>query len=76
MSGVELTSPIAPLNQTEEEKQYILVVTALIRSLNLEMTGVIHRDTVTASSGGSAFWNPHIAPVLSRPVQARGVISN
>ena len=76
MSGVELTSPIASPNQTEEEKWYVLVVTASIRSLNLEMTSVILGDTLTASSEGSAFWNPHMAAVLSRPVQARGAISN
>ena len=40
MSGVEFTSPIAPSNQMEE-KWYVLVLTASIRSLNLEMTGVV-----------------------------------
>ena len=67
-SGVKLTSPITPLDQTEEEKWYILVVTALVRSLNLETTGVILRDTVTASAGGGASWNPHMAAVLSGPI--------
>ena len=38
---VKLTSPIVPPYQTEEERQYLLVVTALIRRLNLESTGVI-----------------------------------
>ena len=76
MSGVKLTSPIAPPNQMEEEKWYVLVVTTLIRSLNLETTGVILGDTVNASSEGSAFQNPHMAAVHSRPVRARGAISN
>ena len=71
MSGVKLTSTITLPNQTEEEKWYVLVVTALIRSLNLETTGVELGDTVTTSPGGSAFQNPHMAAVLSG-----GAISN
>ena len=47
MSGVMLTSPIAQPNWTEEEMWYVLVVTTSIRSLNMEMTGVILRDMVT-----------------------------
>ena len=54
-SVVKLTSPIAPTNQTEEEKWYILVVTTLVRSLNLETTSVILRDMVTTSARGRAF---------------------
>ena len=49
----------------KEEKWYVLVVTASIRRLNLEMTGVILGDTVTTLPGGSAFQNPHMAAVLS-----------
>ena len=41
MSRVKLTSPIMSLDQTEEEDWYVLVVTALIRWLNLETTDVI-----------------------------------
>ena len=52
---VEITSPIILSDQTEEERWYILVVTALVRRLNLEMTRVILRDTVTASARGVAF---------------------
>ena len=70
-SGVKLISPITLPDQTEEEKQYVLVVTASIRRLNLEMTGIILGDTVTALPGGNAFWNPHMAAVLSG-----GAISN
>ena len=40
------------------------------------MTGIILGDMVTALPRGSAFQNPHMAAVLSRPVRARGVISN
>ena len=76
MSGVKLTSPITPPNQTEEEKWYVLVVTTLIRRLNLEMTSVVLRDTVTPLPRRSAFQNPHMAAVLSRPVPARRAISN
>ena len=67
-SGVELTSPITPPNWTEEEKWYILVVTTLVRSLNLEMTDIILGDTMTASAGGGAFQNSHMAAVLSGPI--------
>ena len=76
MSGVELTSPITSPNWMEEEKWYVLVVTTSIRSLNFEMASVVLGDIVTTSSEGSAFWNPHIAAVLPRPVRAMGVISN
>ena len=65
MSGVNMTSPITPPNQTEEERWYVLVVTTLIRRLNLEMTGVTLRDTVTTPSRGIDVQNPHIAAVLS-----------
>ena len=41
------------------------VVTALIRRLNLEMTGVVLGDTVTALPDRSAFQNPCMAAVLS-----------
>ena len=44
---VKLTSPIITSNQTKEERWYMLVVTALVRRLNLEATRVVLRDTVT-----------------------------
>ena len=75
-SVIELASPIVPPDQTEEERQYMLVVTALVRRLNLETTGAILRDTVTTSAGGVAFQNPHMAAVLSRPIQEIRVIGN
>ena len=48
---------------------------ALMRSLDLETTGVILRDMVTASAGGGAFWNPHMAAVLQGPIRERRVIN-
>ena len=60
---VKLTSPIIPSDQTEEERWYMLVVTASVRRLNLDVTGVILRDTVTTSAGGVAFQNPWMAAV-------------
>ena len=35
-------------DQTKEERQYVLIVTASVRELNLEMTRVILSETVTA----------------------------
>ena len=64
MSEVNMTSPITLPDQTEEEKQYVLVVTTSIRRLNLEMTGVILGETVTTPPGRSAFQNPHMVAVL------------
>ena len=66
MPGVKLTSPIAPLDQMEEEKWYVLVMTTSIRQFNLE----------TALPRGSTFQNPHMAAVLLGPVPARRVISD
>ena len=76
MSGVRFTSPITPPNLAEEEKWYVLAVTASIRRLTLEMTSIILEGMVTTSPGRSAFQNPHMAAVLSRPVPARRTISN
>ena len=47
MSRVELTRPITPPDRTEEENQYVLVMTTSIRLLNLETTGVVFEETVT-----------------------------
>ena len=67
-SVAELTSPIILSDQTEEERWYVLVVTASVGRLNLEATGVILRDMVTASARGVAFQNPWMAAVLPGPV--------
>ena len=40
------------------------------------MTGFILGDMVTALPRRSAFWNPHMAAVLSKPIPARRVISD
>ena len=76
MSGVKLTSPITPPDWTEEKDWYVLVMTALIRHLNLETTGVILGEMVATSTRRSALKNPHIAPILSGPVPARRAISD
>ena len=68
-SVVKLTSPIAPSNQTEKERWYVLVVTASVRRLNLEATRIILRDTVTTSAGDGAFQNPQMVAVLHGPVK-------
>ena len=60
---VELTSLIIPSDQTKEERQYVLVVTALVRRLNLEATSVILRDMVTALAREVTFWNPWMPAV-------------
>ena len=75
-SVVELTSSIIPPDQMEEERWYMLVLTALVRSLNIKTTGVILRDMVSVSAGGVASWNPHMVAVLPRPIQERRAISN
>ena len=74
MSVVELTRPIALLDKMEEENQCVLVMTALIRQLNLETTGVVLREMVTALTRRSAFQNPCMPAVLSGP--ARRAISD
>ena len=67
MSGVELTRPITSPDRTEEENQYVLVITTLIRQLNLETTGVDLGESVTASPGRGALENPCIAAGLPGP---------
>ena len=54
----------------------MLVVTASVRRLNLEVTGVVLRDTVTTSAGDGAFWNPQMVAVLHGPVRGRKAIGN
>ena len=73
---VKLTSPISSSDQTEEERQYMLVVTALVRRLNLEATRVILGNTVTTSARNGAFQNPQMAAVLHVPVRGRRAIGN
>ena len=51
-------------------------MTTSVRSLNLETTGVVLGDMVTASARGVTFLNPHMAAVLPRPIPERRAISN
>ena len=69
MSGVELTRPITPPDRMEEENQYVLVITASIRQLNLETANVDLEESVTASPGRDAFQNPCMAAVFSGPTR-------
>ena len=65
MSNVEPTGHIIPPDGTEEKNQYVLVITTLIRQLNL---GSVHGNLGESSSalpGRDTFWNPHMAAVLS-----------
>ena len=64
MSDVELTRHITPPDRTEEENQYVLVITALIRQLNLETADVDLGELETAPQGRDAFQNPHMAAVF------------
>ena len=73
---VKLTSPSILSDQTEEERQYMLVVTASVRRLNFEATRVILGDMVTASAEGVAFQNLQIATVLPGPARGRREIGN
>ena len=41
---VKLAGPLIPSDQAEGERQYVLVVSASVRRLNLEATTVIHGD--------------------------------
>ena len=66
---VKLADPLIPSDQAEGERWYMLVVTALVRRLNLEATGVILGDTVTTSAGGVAFEYPQMVAVLPGPIK-------
>ena len=54
----------------------MLVVTALVRRMNLEATRVVLGDMVTTSAGGAAFQNPWMVAVLPGPVRGRRATSN
>ena len=73
MSSVELTRPITPPDRMEEETWYVLVITALIRQLNLETASADLRESVTVLPERGAFQNPHMATVFLGP--ARRAIS-
>ena len=65
MSDVEPTRHITPPDGMEEENQYMLVITALIRQLNLGSAGNDLGESSTAPPRGDTFWNPCMAAVLS-----------
>ena len=69
---VKVTGPLIPSNQAEEGRWYVLVVTALVRRLNLEATRVILRNTVTALAGGVAFKDLQMAAVLPDQLEGGG----
>ena len=54
----------------EEENQYLLVITALIRQLNLGSASDNLRESSTAPPGGDTFQNPRMAAVLPGSTRA------
>ena len=54
----------------------MLVVTALVRRLNLEGTRVVLGDMVTTLAGGVTFQNPRMAAVLPGPTGGRRAIAS
>ena len=73
---VQPAVPLTPSDQAEREKQNMLVVTALVRKLNLEATRIILGDMVTTSVGRVAFDNPQMAVVLPGPTRGRNMIGH
>ena len=65
----KLASPPTSSGHVVEERQCVLTVTASMRMLNLEATGVTPRDMVIASVRGVAFRNPHMAATLLGPTK-------
>ena len=74
MSGFELTSPIAPLDWTEEEEAVCTSHDHFNKVVKFGDYYCHPWDTVTTLLGRSAFWNPHMAAVLSGPVPVRRAI--
>ena len=69
MFDVELTRCITPLDRTEEENKYTLVITSLIRQLNLGTANDDLGESATALPGRDAFQNPNMMAVLSGPTR-------
>ena len=65
MSNAELTGHITPLDRMEEENQYMLVITTLIRQLNLRSADNDLGESSAALPERDTFQNPHMAAVLS-----------
>ena len=51
---VQLEGPLIPSGQIREERQFMLIITASVRRLNLETTGVILGETIASLVGGLA----------------------
>ena len=73
---VELTGPLTPSNQAEEDRWCVLTVTTSMGKLNLEATRVTPGDTVTASVRRVAFGNPQMAATLWGPTKERKAVSH
>ena len=80
MSDVELTGHVTPPDRTEEENQYILVITTSIRQLNLGSADDDLRESSAALPGRDAFWIPCVVAVLSgstrRVISGQGATVN
>ena len=63
MSDAEPTGHVTPLERMEEENWYVLVVTALIRQLNLGSADNDLRESSAAPPGRDTFQNPHMVAV-------------
>ena len=73
----ELVRCITPLDGTEEENHYLLVITTSIRQLSLVSAGNDLGESSTAPPGGDTFWDPHMVAVPSgstRVVSYQGTI--
>ena len=66
MSDVEL---ITPPDRMEEENQYILVITTLIRQLSSGTANDDLRESATAPPGRDAFQNPCMVAILLGPTR-------
>ena len=65
MSNAELTGHITLPDRMEKRNWYVLVVTTLIRQLNLWPVDNDLRESSTTPLEGISFQNPHMAAVLS-----------
>ena len=75
-SMVKQTGPLIPSHQTEDKRWYVLIVTASVRRLNLGVTWVILRETMTALAGEVASKNPQMAAVLPGLIRVKRVMGH
>ena len=64
MSDIKLTGCITPLDRTEEENQYVLVITISIRQLDFGTADDDLGESVTASPRRDVYWNPCMAALF------------